>query len=527
MFSKALYKQSWKANGILWIAVTAVSTFILVILMSISGGSGMGVLTTSFINTITQDSLTSNFENSALNYYDLSNSSLSSFDKAFLDGYVMALQAKPFETPDEETISNAYLYALDDFQKTTKDKITEINPSYIEGTDEYQELSGVAIFALNPNGELSYIYEAYEEGSTPLEYDIISLIFSIDESDLFEIWNQQKPDNLYQVIRTPERISYRLERSISSSTIFLAGNMSSEEAKEKIIQSLIGLEIDEKTYSEFGFDYQGLKYIANSAILTYQARIDYEISQIDSSLADNLRQEKIKEIQINLRKEITANILNSLPDELSSLLSEMEGQDTYASTIGNIYFKIVGLLISIIYVIMTSVNLISGQVDSGSMAYILSTGTKRKTVTFTQAFFLFTSTLFLYIFTTIVSIICFKIATPVGTSVNIPKLVLYNLGSFLVTFALGGINFLTSCIFDRSKKAMAIGGGISVLTLVFTILGMFGGESIPSIMKMEVLNFFNYFSLITLFDDLSILNGTTAYLWKFSILVVIGIITSI
>lgn len=38
--------------------------------------------------------------------------------------------------------------------------------------------------------------------------------------------------------------------------------------------------------------------------------------------------------------------------------------------------------------IMASNNLISGQVDSGSMAYVLSTSTKRRTVVFTQAGYL-------------------------------------------------------------------------------------------------------------------------------------------
>ena len=72
---------------------------------------------------------------------------------------------------------------------------------------------------------------------------------------------------------------------------------------------------------------------------------------------------------------------------------------------------------------------------------------------------------------------------------------------------------------------MGVGGGISMFFLVTTILGMFGSEIIPAVVRIDSMNFFNYLSIITLFDAVSILNGTLTYLWKFAILVVIGIVT--
>ena len=64
MFSKALYKQSWKANWVIWLATTVVSVFVLVIIMSLNGGEGMGKLTSTFTETIVEENLKSNFENS-------------------------------------------------------------------------------------------------------------------------------------------------------------------------------------------------------------------------------------------------------------------------------------------------------------------------------------------------------------------------------------------------------------------------------------------------------------------------------
>ena len=103
------------------------------------------------------------------------------------------------------------------------------------------------------------------------------------------------------------------------------------------------------------------------------------------------------------------------------------------------------------------------------------------------------------------------------------KLILINLGAFVTLFAISGINYLTSCIFDRSKKAMALGGGISMFFLVATMLGLFGSPVIPSVVRISALNNFNYVSLISLFDVVSILDGGNAWIYKLIILVIVGL----
>jgi len=70
---------------------------------------------------------------------------------------------------------------------------------------------------------------------------------------------------------------------------------------------------------------------------------------------------------------------------------------------------------------------------------------------------------------------------------------------------------------------MSIGGGITMFFLVATMLGLFGSKVIPSIVRFDALNYFNYLSIITLFDTISIIDGTNTYIWKFAILLAIGI----
>ena len=86
---------------------------------------------------------------------------------------------------------------------------------------------------------------------------------------------------------------------------------------------------------------------------------------------------------------------------------------------------------------------------------------------------------------------------------------------------------MCSAIFNRSKYSMSIGGGLTIFMLVCTILGLFGSSVVPSAMRIDAMNFFNYLSIITFFDTTSILAGTLSYLWKFAILAGIGIVTFI
>ena len=58
---------------------------------------------------------------------------------------------------------------------------------------------------------------------------------------------------------------------------------------------------------------------------------------------------------------------------------------------------------------------------------------------------------------------------------------------------------------------------------VATMLGLFGSQVIPSVVRLDSLNYFNYVSIISFFDVVSILNGTTAFIWKLLILAAIGI----
>ena len=66
-----------------------------------------------------------------------------------------------------------------------------------------------------------------------------------------------------------------------------------------------------------------------------------------------------------------------------------------------------------------------------------------------------------------------------------------------------------------------------MFALVCTILGLFGSSVVPGAMRIPAMDFFNYLSIITFFDTVSILNGTLDFLWKFGALIAIGVVTII
>src|SRR5690554_4570801 len=151
MLSRALYKQSWKANGILWGMVSLVSCFVLVVIMLLIGGDGLGELTVSFSETAAKASITTQIEKSAMNYYRISSESIEYFDKAFLDNYVLEIMDNP---TSEEKIEAAYLKTIDDFNLYLDQKIKEIDPLLTIESNSYIELSTQALMVLNPNGSL-------------------------------------------------------------------------------------------------------------------------------------------------------------------------------------------------------------------------------------------------------------------------------------------------------------------------------------------------------------------------------------
>lgn len=536
MFSKALFKQSCKANGIMWIIITSAVCFMLACVMLISGSGNLGEIKDNIQNTIIEKTIESNIKTNGINTYEVCLSGNNKFDEL----YVTVFYEEAAKSDNLSAYSNAYLEAKsagysDDEAQAIAFKSAYIAPTYTEtvsrfntyiasyaqavnseyrvDSEGYKTIYGTMMFSVNPNGAVSDKYIEYGETSAPDEF--ITNLIPYLKNDMLSSSESAK-----EYISSNERISFREDRASTAASILVSYNATNSEAKRKMIESLSDYSLTEETYDSFGFTYDNVKKITKSTCLSYQARYDYELSLLDN---ESRTMENINKIKSELGVDLSGSFLEFLPESVSTAIKEIGAADMYGLIVGSIFFKIAGLLLPIIYMIMVANNLIVGQVDTGSMAYVLSTSTKRNQVTFTQTCFLIGSLAIMFVLTTITSIICYFIAD-VETSLNVGKLVLINLGAFLVLFAMSGINFFTSCWYDRSKKSMAIGGGLSMFFLVATMLGLFGSPVIPSVIRIEALNNFNFVSIISLFDVVSILHGELDFIWKLFILVVIGVV---
>lgn len=215
------------------------------------------------------------------------------------------------------------------------------------------------------------------------------------------------------------------------------------------------------------------------------------------------------------------------------------------SVMNDLIYKIAGVLLPMIYVMIVSNKLIAAQVSDGSMAYILSTPTNRKKVVRTQYLFMFLSLVAMYLIITLCAFVtgtvAFVIAPPAKLSFEAFALrtILYCFGSFIAMFGLTGVCFGASCWFNKSNKSIAVGGGACVLAFLCCILGLFGNKVFVSVgVGVEAMNFFNYLTIYTLVDTESMstfakaINGlggavTLDWLWKLGILVLIGVVFAI
>lgn len=530
MFSKALFKQSCKANGVMWTIITFAVCFMLACVMLISGNGNIGETKNAIEDTIIQKEIDAAIEERAINYYSLSDSALTTFDKEYIAAFdkaeylrtVAALMAGGKSESEAKTAAASKYYGVAALKVNFAAEQKAVDLGYGDDKEKTQEIVGVSMFALNP--------ELIEEGSKTLYNAYLGKTEDIlDAYDVTSLVVYAMQDKGEEYITSIERRDYVSTRAEKAGANFLALNIVSEEAVDEMIKTLSSYGVDRAKYDSFGYNYENVKKLARNTVITYSNRLEYELSELEKKYAAGgfASEEEYKaaaeKTNADLIKAISGSLLDSLPSEVSDALEDIGQADLYTLIVGSIFYKLAGLLLPIIYMIMASNNLISGQVDSGSMAYVLSTSIKRKTVAFTQAVYLVGSLLAMFLLATATGCVCLAI---VGTDIGLTygKLLLLNLGAFLVLFALSGLNFFTSCYFDRSKRSMAIGGGLSIFALVAAMLGLFGSPVIPKVVRLDSLNYFNYTTIISMFDVVSIMDGTTVFVWKFAILAALGLI---
>ena len=555
-FSKALFKQSMKANWVKWVCVTVATCVMLAIVIIVLGSLAINDIRDSLKDVFTQADQESYLKENAVDSYDAYNLSVQFADTLAdeqLDGFmglawnfvfVQTYQPKIDDYKEANNGQEPTGEALESIRNETVSAVIELFKSFsgssipgislpAELTEMSDEELGQFIYIMlmtyDDNRDLSSTSpEFVETFKTSLKENYIeyagitayNLYISQGETEEVALSYSVQAEKL----ATTAIASYE-EKSSNEGFVYVADDFKAEASTY-----VIGI-IEEQAYNQYLTSEEptdeeialaeqyavAAKVIANTAISTYELWVD-ELSGSEMTSS---------EIKAYAKEQASASITDQIPEKVAEALEELGNMDIYGLIIGSIFYRIAGLLLPMVFVIMVANGLLAGQVDSGSMAYVLSTPTKRRTVACTQMAYLMISLLAMFLLVTVTSVISIWIVGGNNFAINFAEICLFNLGAFLTMFAFAGYCFMCSAIFNRSKYSMSIGGGLSIFMLVCTILGLFGSNVVPSAMRIDAMNVFNYFSIISLFDTVSILNGSIAFAWKFAILSGIAIVTFI
>ena len=529
MLNKALFKQSCKANWIKWLCVTLSTCIMLAIVIIVLGNLSINDIRDSLKNVFVQANQEAYIKENTIDSYDLYLSTVEQYNQNAqlsnsVPGLIYQYNTKVQEyKSDNEGVEPTYEIKMQYVQEIASRASTMLpsqNPEIIKGY-----VTAILMYYIdNPTIAPANVYDEY----------FLEQLYK-------QAYSQSYDEAIEDEMTEQEAVEYATMQATSAKALSqkaitqYKGDVAKEGAsyvysKERyksyaqtetinaISQGVYNQQIAMGESEDIAKQYAAsVKVISNTSISTYEFWLNqYEESDLENPITD-------EQIQL-ARQEACKSISDEIPEKVAIALEELGNMDMNGLIIGSIFYRIAGLLLPMVFVIMAANGLLAGQVDSGSMAYVLSTPTKRRTVTATQLAFLITSLFAMFALLTIVSVTSVWIVGGNDFAINYQQILLFNLGAFLTMFAIAGFCFMCSAIFNRTKHSLSIGGGLTIFSLVCTILGLFGSEVVPSAMRISAMNFFNYLSIITLFDTVAIMANDLSYLWKFGTLLVFGII---
>ncbi len=183
---------------------------------------------------------------------------------------------------------------------------------------------------------------------------------------------------------------------------------------------------------------------------------------------------------------------------------------TLAGFLANYLYGFLLLIFPMVFMVMLAGRLISSHVDRGSMAWLLASPNSRQKVIATQAFAQIISLLVMIVLSTALAVgLC---VTMFPGELEVMPYLRLNLGLFCLQFAISGICFAASCVFNENKNAVMVGAGIPVVFFLIQMLVNMGGK----------LADLKYVTIFTLFQPNGLLAGTGEAYAGICVLVLVG-----
>ncbi|MBU3099411.1 MULTISPECIES: hypothetical protein [Clostridium] len=202
---------------------------------------------------------------------------------------------------------------------------------------------------------------------------------------------------------------------------------------------------------------------------------------------------------------------------MTLLCVQFAGMEMTQSMLFVIFYGMMTTILPGIYVLVTANKLLASQVDSGSMAYVLSTPTRRCTVVFTQIIYLTGSLVAMFAVQTVGHLIVNNV-TPIalaklgykqltGNLTN-TMILQVNISALMVCIAMASVCFLFSGIFNASKYSIGFSGTFIGVMVLANMLSMFGNLGIGGLEN------FKYLTICSFYDYKSVLYGVNDWIFK-------------
>ncbi|SHJ85682.1 ABC-2 type transport system permease protein [Anaerobranca californiensis DSM 14826] len=165
-------------------------------------------------------------------------------------------------------------------------------------------------------------------------------------------------------------------------------------------------------------------------------------------------------------------MLEMMPKEVIRAMGFDNFGNTFTTYIANSYYNFIAILFPMIYIIVVGNRLIAKHIDSGSMAYLLSTPNSRLNIIKTQACYFLTSITFIFFILTVYGIIISEVFFQ--GHLEILPFILLNLVTMFTFYAISGIVFFFSSIASDTKQSLSFGAGIPIAFFVINMLAKVG-----------------------------------------------------
>ena len=156
-------------------------------------------------------------------------------------------------------------------------------------------------------------------------------------------------------------------------------------------------------------------------------------------------------------------------------------------------FGFIYLMFPVIFIVVVSNNLIAKHVDSGSMAYLLTTHHTRIKLASTQSIFLISSLGVMMMINLLTALI--MSATMFPGQLDMFAYSILNFITFGCLYVISALSFFFSCFFNDSKKSLSFSAGIAIF---FVVIKMVSGIS-------QDLSFLKYLSIFSIINTDKIL----------------------